>query len=184
MSQQKSNRPGNSSASHKHSSSQHQKTGSKRNPNVAPPFPVPLPYHQPSLAPVFHTMVHPPHIAASGYAYQPYPGPIANVENHIAKSGSETPVQSFVQPVQPQPRGNPNAYGVNFTSRRPNMQEPGGHWNHAWYQQRPFNPRENIPMQQGVGPRPFVRPQFFGPAPGFMVGPNIPGNYIMPLLGV
>lgn len=78
-------------------------------------------------------------------------------------------------------------YGVNFSSRRPNMQEPGGpgvHWNQAWYQQRPFNPRENIPMQQGVGPRPFLRPQFFGPAPGFMVGPAIPGNYIMPVLGV
>ncbi|KAM5584808.1 la-related protein 1A [Rosa sericea] len=175
ISQQKTNRPGNSNASHKHSSSQYQKTGPKRNPNVAPPFPVPFPYHQPSLPPVFHTMVHPPHIAASGYAFQPYPGPLANVENHIAKSGSETPVQGFVQPVQPQPRGNPNAYGVNFSSRRPNMQEPGGHWNHAWYQQRPFNPRENIPMQQGVGPRPFLRPPFFGPAPGFMVGPTIPG---------
>ncbi|XP_050369681.1 la-related protein 1A isoform X2 [Argentina anserina] len=178
ISQQKTNRPGNSNASHKHSALQHQKTGAKRNPNVAPPFPVPLPYHQPPLPPVFHTMVHPPHIAASGYAFQPYPGPITNVENHLVKSGSETPVQGFVQPLHPQPRGNPHAYGVNFSSRRPNMQEPGGpggQWNQAWYLQQPLNPRENIPMQQGVGPRPFLRPQFFGPAPGFMVGPGIPG---------
>lgn len=173
--QQKSNGSGNSNASHKHSSSQHHQKGPRRNPNAAPPFPVPLPYHQPPLPPVFHTMVQHPHIAASGYAYQPYPGPIPSVENHIAKSGCETPVQAFVQPVQPQPRGNPNAYSANFSTRRPNLPEPGGHWNHTWNHQRPFNPRENIPVQQGVGPRPFLRPHFFGPAPGFMVGPSIPG---------
>lgn len=180
--QQKSNGSGNSNASHKHSSSQYHQKGPRRNPNAAPPFPVPLPYHQPPLPPVFHTMVQHPHIAASGYAYQPYPGPIPSVENHIAKSGCETPVQAFVQPVQPQPRGNPNAYSANFSTRRPNLPEPGGHWNHTWNHQRPFNPRENIPVQQGVGPRPFLRPHFFGPAPGFMVGPSIPGNYSMPVL--
>ncbi|TQE05628.1 hypothetical protein C1H46_008761 [Malus baccata] len=114
-----------------------------------------------------------PYIPASGHAYQPYAGPIPSVGNHMVKSGFETPVQNFVQPVQPQPRSNPNAYGVNFSTRRPNMQEPGRPWNHTWHQQRAFNPRENIPVQQGVGP--FLRPQFFGPAPGFMVGPSIPG---------
>ncbi|CAN6695131.1 unnamed protein product [Malus baccata var. baccata] len=170
--QQKSNGSGNSNASHKHLSSHHQK-GPRHNPNAAPPFPVPVPYHQQPLPPVFHTMVQ-PHILASGYAYQPYAGH-PSVGNHIAKSGCETSVQNFVQPVQPQPRGNPNAYGVNFSTRRPNMQEHGGPWNHTWHQQRAFNPRENIPVQQGVGPIPFLRPQFFGPAPGFMVGPSIPG---------
>ncbi|KAM1754534.1 hypothetical protein ACFX12_006988 [Malus domestica] len=118
---QKLNESGNSNASHKHSSSHHEK-GPRRNTNAAPLFPVPVPYHQQSLPTVFHTMVQ-PYIPASG----------------------------------------------------PNMQEPGGPWNHTWHQQRAFNPRENIPVQQGVGPRPFLRPQFFGPAPGFMVGPSIPG---------
>ncbi|KAM1116425.1 hypothetical protein TB2_006822 [Malus domestica] len=170
---QKLNESGNSNASHKHSSSHHEK-GPRRNTNAAPLFPVPVPYHQQSLPTVFHTMVQ-PYIPASGYAYQPYAGPIPSVGNHMVKSGFETPVQNFVQPVQPQPRNNPNAYGVNFSTRRPNMQEPGGPWNHTWHQQRAFNPRENIPVQQGVGPRPFLRPQLFGPAPRFMVGPSIPG---------
>ncbi|KAB2606323.1 la-related protein 1A-like [Pyrus ussuriensis x Pyrus communis] len=158
---QKLNESGNSNTLHKHSSSHHKK-GPRHNPNAAPPFPVPVHYHQQPLPTIFHAMVQ-PHIPASGYAYQPYAGPIPSVRNHMVKSGFETPVKNFVQPVQSQPRSNPNAYGVNFSTRRPNMQEPA------------FNPRENIPVQQGVEPRPFLRPQFLGPAPGFMVGPSIPG---------
>lgn len=170
--QQKSNGSGN--PSHKYSS-RHQKSGPKRNPNGAPPFPVPLPYHQPSMPPVFHTMV-PPHIAG-GYAYPPFPGPIPSVETHLAKTGSEAPVQAFGPPVQPPPRGDLNSY-VNFPTRRPNMQETGSHWNHTWHHQRAFSPRDKVPIQHGVGPRPFIRPQFFGP--GFMVGPSFPGNFVIP----
>ncbi|KAF3455221.1 hypothetical protein FNV43_RR05669 [Rhamnella rubrinervis] len=165
--QQKPNGSGN--PSHKYSS-RHQKSGPKRYPNGAPPFPVPLPYHQPSMPPVFHTMV-PPHIAG-GYAYPPFPGPIPSVETHLAKTGSEAPVQAFGPPAQPPPRADPNSY-ANFPTRRPNMQETGSHWNHTWHHQRAFNPRDKVPIQHGVGPRPFIRPPFFGP--GFMVGPSFPG---------
>ncbi|XP_057953426.1 la-related protein 1A isoform X2 [Malania oleifera] len=177
--QQKSPNP-----SHKHSQFRHHKSGSKRNGNVAPPYPVPLPYHQPPVPPVFHTMLPAPHIPVSGYAYQPCPGPFPGVETSLVKSGCETPMQTFVPPVhgmdtsrsiQPQPRGDPSAYAVNFPNRRPNMQEPVGHFNHVWHPQRAFSSGNNIHMPQGIGPRPFVRPPFFGPSPGFMVGPSFPG---------
>lgn len=176
---QKTYGSGNLNPFHKHPSSRHQRSGSKRNPNGPAPFPVPLPYHQvqPAIPPVMHTMVPPPHMAVPGYAYQPFPGPVPTVETPLAKSGSETPVQAFVPPAQPPPRGDPNVYPVNFSSRRPNTQEAASHWNHNWHHQRPFSPRDSIPMQQGVGPRPFIRPQFFAPPPGFMVGPSFPGNY-------
>ncbi|XP_059429455.1 la-related protein 1A [Corylus avellana] len=176
--QQKSHGSGNHNPSHKHSSLRHQRSGSKRNSNGAQPFPVPLPYHQPLIPPVFHTMVPPPHIAVPGYAYPPCPGPFPSAETHLVKSGCEPPPQALVPPghgieasrnVQPPPRVDPNAYVVNFSNRRPNMQEPGGHFNYAWHHQRAFNPRDNIPVQQGVGPRAFRGLPFFGPAPGFMV---------------
>uniref|UniRef100_A0A2N9GQG7 HTH La-type RNA-binding domain-containing protein n=1 Tax=Fagus sylvatica TaxID=28930 RepID=A0A2N9GQG7_FAGSY len=161
----------------------HQKSGSKRNPSGAHPFTVPLPYHQPSIPPVFHTMVPPPHIAVPGYAYPPGPGRFPTVETHLVKSGCETPPQALPpghgvdasRNVQPPPRVDPNAYVVNFSNRRPNMQEPGGHLNHPWHHQRAFSPRDNIPMQQGIGPRAFGGPPFFGPAPGFMVGSSFYG---------
>lgn len=175
--QQKSHGSGNPNSSYKYSSSRHQKSSSKRNPNGAPPFPVPFPYQQPSLPPVFHAMVPPPHIAVSGYAYQPGPAPFPSVENHLVKSGSDSStVPPFVPPVnvQPPPRGDPNAYAANFSNRRPNVQESGGHLNHTWHQ-RAYGPRDNIALQQGIGPRPLVRPPFFAPAPGFMVGPTFPG---------
>ncbi|KAK2640995.1 hypothetical protein Ddye_022758 [Dipteronia dyeriana] len=162
-----------------------QKPGSKRNSNTtAPPFPVPLPYNQPSMPPMppmFHGMgPPPPHIAIHGYVYQPYPGPFPGVE-------TQTPVPAFVPPVHSAdasrsglhpPRGDPNSSVVNFANRRPSTQEPSGHLNHAWHHQRAFNPpRDNIPMQQGIGPRPLLRPAYFGPppGPGYMIGPSFPG---------
>ncbi|XVE79731.1 hypothetical protein DITRI_Ditri14bG0080400 [Diplodiscus trichospermus] len=180
--QQKSNVAGNTNGSHKHSSARHQKSGSKRNHNAGPRFPVTLPYYQPPMPPVFHAMVPPPHIAVPGYAYQPIHGPFPAIDPQLVKSGSETTMQAFGPPgidasrnMQPPPRGDPNAYPANFSNRRSNMQEPSGHLNPGWNQQRAFNPREPIPINQGVGPRPFARPPFFGPAPGFMVGPSFPG---------
>ncbi|XVF05659.1 hypothetical protein REPUB_Repub05bG0191700 [Reevesia pubescens] len=179
--QQKSIGSGNTNASHKHF---HQKSGSKRNPNAGPRFPVRFPYYQPPMPPFFHAVVPPPHIAVPGYAYQPVPGPFPGIEPQLVKSGSETTMHAFGPPVQgidanrnmqPPPRGDPNGYPANFSNRRPNMQEPGGHLNPGWNHQWAFNPREPIPMQQGVGPRPFARPPFFGTAPSFMVGPNFPG---------
>ncbi|KAG4206902.1 hypothetical protein ERO13_A03G034600v2 [Gossypium hirsutum] len=184
--QPKSNGSGNPNASYKHSSARHQKSDSKRNPNAGPRFPVPLPYYQPPVPAVFHPMVPPPHIAVPGpgYAYHPVPGPFPGIDPQLVKSGSETTMQAFGPPVQGvdasrnmqlPPRGDPNAYPANFSNRRPNVQEPGGHFNPGWNHQRAFNPREPIPMQPGVGPRSFARPPFFGPAPGFMIGPGYPG---------
>ncbi|KAG6605851.1 La-related protein 1A, partial [Cucurbita argyrosperma subsp. sororia] len=164
----------NPSYSHKNIHSHHQKPGSKRNPNGPPHVSVPLPYHQPPMPPLFPPILHPPHLAVPGYAYQPRP--VAGVEVHMVKPSNETSVQAFVPPVEPPPRGDPSGYVVGIHNRRPNMQDPGVHWNHAWYHQRGFNPRDNISMQHGAGPRPFMRPQFFSPAPGFMVGPSFPGH--------
>lgn len=137
------------------------------------------------MPPIFHTMVPPPpHIAVPGYAYPPpYPGPFPGAE-------SQTPVQAFVPPVHavdaarnvhPHPRGDPNASAAIFSSRRPHIQEPGGHLNHAWHHQPAFGPRDSVAVPQGVGPRPLVRPAFFGPAPGpgYMVGPSFPGNNLV-----
>ncbi|KAK8306892.1 hypothetical protein V6Z12_D03G158200 [Gossypium hirsutum] len=184
--QPKSNGSGNPNAYYKHSSARHQKSDTKRNPNAGPRFPVPLPYYQPPVPAVFHPMVPPPHIAVPGpgYAYHPVPGPFPGIDPQLVKSGSETTMQAFGPPVQGvdasrnmqlPPRGDPNAYPANFPNRRPNVQEPGGHFNPGWNHQRAFNPREPIPMQPGVGPRSFARPPFFGPAPGFMIGPGYPG---------
>ncbi|TYJ33502.1 hypothetical protein E1A91_A05G107600v1 [Gossypium mustelinum] len=190
--QQKPNGPRNTNASHKHSSARHQKSGSKRYPNAGPQFPVTLPYYQPPIPPpVFHPMVPPPqHMAVPGYGYQPVPGPFPGIDPQLVKSGSETTKNAFGPPVQgidasrnmqPPPRGDSNAYPANFSNRRPNMQETG-HLNPGWNHRRTFNPREPINMPQGMGPRPFARPPFFGPAPGFMVGPNFPGAvYYMPV---
>ncbi|KAG8496258.1 hypothetical protein CXB51_009321 [Gossypium anomalum] len=190
--QPKSNGSGNPNASYKHSSARHQKSDSKRNPNAGPRFPVPLPYYQPPVPAVFHPMVPQPHMAVPGpgYAYHPVPGPFPGIDPQLVKSGSETTMQAFGPPVQGvdasrnmqlPPRGDPNAYPANFSNRRPNVQEPGGHFNPGWNHQRAFNPREPIPMQPGVGPRSFARPPFFGPAPGFMIGPGYPGNISIPV---
>ncbi|XVF46377.1 hypothetical protein PTKIN_Ptkin03bG0022200 [Pterospermum kingtungense] len=177
---QKSNGSGETNASHKHPSARHQKSSSKRNPTAGPRFPIMLPYYQPPMPPVFHAMVPPPHIAVPGYGYQPAPVPFPAFEPQLVKSSEHAfgpPVQGIdaSKNMQPSPRGDPNAYPAKFSSRRPKMQEPSGHLSPGWNHQRAYNPREPIPLQQGTGPRPFARPPFFGPAPGFMVGPNFPG---------
>ncbi|KAJ6904726.1 hypothetical protein NC652_022682 [Populus alba x Populus x berolinensis] len=121
----------------------------------------------------------PTHIAVSGYPYQPGPPPFPTAETRLIKSGSETgpPMQPFAPSinVQPPPRGDLNAYAVNFPNRRPNMQDSGGHLKPTWHHQRAFGSRDNIPLQQVMGPRPFVRPPFFATPPGYMVGPAFPG---------
>ncbi|KAK4764903.1 hypothetical protein SAY86_025993 [Trapa natans] len=64
------------------------------------------------------------------------------------------------------------------------MQHPGGHLDHQLNHQRLFGPRENLPMPPVVGPRPFMRVPFYGPAPRFIVGPSFsrPGTiYYVPV---
>ncbi|KAI3419058.1 HTH La-type RNA-binding domain-containing protein [Psidium guajava] len=182
--QPKSQGSGNSN-SQKHSSARHQKSGSKRNPNGGPPFPVQLQYGQSPTPPFYQTLVPVPHMGMPGYVYHPRPGTFPSVETPLVKSGGETPGQPFIPTSsgvnpsrsQPLPQGDPNAHAVNFSNRRPNMQRSGGTsqpWNH-----RAFGPGETIPMQQVVGPRTYYRAPFYGPAPGpapgFMVAPGFPG---------
>lgn len=174
---------------HKISSSRHQKSGSKRNSSGAPPFPVPMPYHQPPVPPVFHAMVPPPHIAVPGYAFPPGPGPFPSVENPLVKPASQAPRPAFVptahavdaKTVQPSVQRDPNAYS-NISSGRLPMQEQVDHLNNTWHHQRAFPPRTNISMQQGMGTRTFIRPPFYGPPPGYMVAPSFPGKYSFMIL--
>ncbi|KAL4277943.1 hypothetical protein GQ457_03G044030 [Hibiscus cannabinus] len=181
--QQKPSVSGNTNVSNRYPSARHQKLGSKRNPNAGPQFPVPSPYYQPPMQPVFLAMTPPPHVMVPGYAYQPVPGPFPGIDHQLAKSGSETTKHAFGPPVQgidasrnmQSSRGDFNGYPANFSNRKPNMQETGGHFNPGWNHQRAFSPREPNTMPQGIGPRPFVRPPLFGPSPGFMAGPNFPG---------
>ncbi|XP_044479724.1 la-related protein 1A-like isoform X2 [Mangifera indica] len=162
----------NHNPSHKHSHLRNQKSGSRRHTNAAPAFPVTFSNHQP--APMFHSMVPPPHI---GYAaYQPYPGHffVENQTGFVPAPVHAVDAARNVQPPPPHPRGggDPSAsaanVNVNFSSRRlPNMQAP------AWPHHRPYNPRDSIPL----GPRPLVRTAFIGhtPSPGYMVGPSFTG---------
>ncbi|QCE01528.1 la-related protein 1A [Vigna unguiculata] len=183
-SMQKVNGSGNANPAQKLPSSRHPKPGAKRNSGGAPPFPGPLPYLQP-VPPIFYPMVPPPHIAVPGYGFPPGPGPFPGVESPLGKPVSQPPPgQAFPPPahavdpksVQPPVQGDPNAYAGNFANGRPNIQEQGDHLNHGWHHQRPFPSRPNIPMQHGLGPRPFIRPPFYGPPPGYIVGPGFPGS--------
>ncbi|CAJ2653844.1 unnamed protein product [Trifolium pratense] len=184
---QKSNGSGNFNPVHKLPSPRYQKPGPKRNNNTngAAPVPVAMPHHhQPPIHPFFHPMVPPPHIVVPAYAYPPGPGPYPSGDNPLVKPVSPGAGQGFTPPahvvdgknVQPPVQGDPNPY-VNYPNGRPNIQEQGDHVNHGWpHHQRPFPPRGNIPMQHGMGPRPFIRPPFYGPPPGYMVGPSFPGH--------
>jgi la-related protein 1 len=184
---QKSNGSGNFNPVHKLPSPRYQKPGPKRNNNTngAAPVPVAMPHHhQPPIHPFFHPMVPPPHIVVPAYAFPPGPGPYPSGDNPLVKPVSPAAGQGFTPPahavdgknVQPPVQGDPNAYVVNYPNGRPNIQEQGDHVNHGWHHQRPFPPRGNIPMQHGMGPRPFIRPPFYGPPPGYMVGPSFPGH--------
>lgn len=168
---QKLNGQSNSIPSHKNSSFRRQKSGSKRNPNVAGSFQVPLPSHQQGASPLFHTVVPPSHVPIAGYAYQPLPGSFPSIE---------VPMQAFVHPAYgsiPPAWGETNAYVADFSTRRPNLHEPSSHPYPGWNNQQPYGSNKNILGQQGVGPRAFVRPPFIGPAPGFITGPIYPGMF-------
>ncbi|KAJ0574541.1 putative la-type HTH domain, winged helix-like DNA-binding domain superfamily [Helianthus annuus] len=138
---------GNHNFSPRQPSRQH-KAANKHNPNTAPSFHGPLPFHQPPIPPVYGGMAPwPAHIPIHGYAYPPAVGAFPP-----ASSTATAP-----------PRGNPNSYGVEFPNRRPNMQE------------KPLGPKENNDVHPNAGPRAFIRPPFFAPPAGFMGAPVFPG---------
>ncbi|KAI3450077.1 hypothetical protein Pfo_006742 [Paulownia fortunei] len=154
------------------------KTGPKHGPNGVTPFPVPLPYYPPTVTPLFHTMVPMAPISAPGYAYQFPPGPFPRVDTQLVKSGGDAPPQAFVPPAnggfQPSPRTDPNVHDSYSVARRPNAKEQGGQTNTSWNNQRPVANNNNFHLQQTMGPRPLIRPPFFGPT-GFADGRNFPG---------
>ncbi|MQL97058.1 hypothetical protein Taro_029747 [Colocasia esculenta] len=184
---------GNSNPSSRHHSQHHHKLGPKHaaSPNNIAPFPAPLSYHQP-MPPFLPPIVPGPPLPLHEYGYQPYPPSFPSVEPRMVSSGSGTPMQGFIPAIPPRgidanrsfpppPRGDPNVWhnhGGNYTNRRHNAQEPARRFNPGWRHQRAFNPRENVNMQQNIGPKTFVRPvqPVFGPAPGYMSGPGFPGH--------
>lgn len=184
---------GNSNPSSRHHTQHHHKLGPKHAPSPNnTPFPTHLTYHQP-IPPFLPPIVPGPPLPLHEYGYQPYPPPFPSVEPHMVSSGCGTPMQAFIPPIPPRgvdanrsfpppPRGDPNVWhnhGGNY-SRRHNAQESARRFNPSWRQQRVFGPRENVNMQQNMGPKTFVRPvqPVFGPAPGYMGGPGFPGNFL------
>ncbi|XP_024968643.1 la-related protein 1A isoform X1 [Cynara cardunculus var. scolymus] len=156
---QKPHGGGNQNSSSRYPTRQH-KVASKHNPNAVPSFHGPLPYHQPAIPAVYSGMAPwPPHIPVCGYAYQPAAGSFSPADGTITAP----------------PRGNPNTYAVEFSNRRPNVQENGDHFNPGRQNQRPLGLKENSDLQQNAGPRAFIRPPFFGPPAGFISGPTFPG---------
>lgn len=150
---QKPHGRGNHNSSSRQSNRQH-KAANKHNPNAAPSFHGPLPFHQPPIPPVYGSIAPwPPHIPVHGYAYPPAVGSFSPANGNMAVP----------------PLGNPSNYAGDFPNRRPNVQE----------NQKPLGPKENNDVQQNAGPRAFIRPPFFGPPAGFMGGPTFPGNFIL-----
>ncbi|KAL0370295.1 UNVERIFIED_CONTAM: La-related protein 1A, partial [Sesamum angustifolium] len=106
------------------------------------------------------------------------PGPLPRADAQLVKSGSD-PAQAFVSHVnggggfQPSPRADQRVHDSSSVGRRPNTKEQGGQMNPSWNNQRPAA-SNNFHLQQPLGPRPFIRPPFYGPT-GFVDGQNFPG---------
>ncbi|CAN4100698.1 unnamed protein product [Withania somnifera] len=171
---------GSSSAkSSNRSSSTVQQRAARHNRNGVPSFPVPLAYHQPGFPPFYQGMVPMPHIPLPGYAYQHPWGSFPGAEGHVARSDGDAASQAFVPLVnggfRPPSRGDPNDHDAKFYRGKPNAQERGNQFSSAFSNQRPVGSKDDIQLQQSMGLRPFLRPPFFGPAPGYMDGANFPG---------
>ncbi|KAL3335820.1 hypothetical protein AABB24_031843 [Solanum stoloniferum] len=173
---------GSSSAksSNKSSSAVQQRPGPRHNQNGVPSFPVPLAYHQSGFPPFYQSMVPMPHIPFPGYAYQPPRGSFSGAEGHMVRSDGDAASQAFVTPInggfRPPSRGDPNDHDAKFYRGRPNTQERGSQFSSALSNQRPVGSKDDIQLQQSMGLRPFLRPPYFGPAPGYMDGANFPGH--------
>lgn len=145
-------------------------------PNNMPGLSVPLPYHPPTITPGFHTMVPISPTSFSGYAYQFPIRPFPRADSQLVKSGSD-PAQAYIPPMngnfQPSPHADSSSHDSGSGGRRRSTNEQYGQTNHSRNNQRPAS--NNFYMQQNVGPRPFIRTPYFGPA-GFVDGPNYPGT--------
>ena len=149
----------------------HQNRGpAKHGPNNVPPFPTPIPFYPPTVAPFYPGMV------PMTPGYFPYPvAPLPRPDSQSVKGGADASVQPFVPAANGAPSPDPSSSGSNSTGRRPDANEQGGRVNASWNNQRPVAANNNFHAQQSMGPRPFIRPPFFGPT-GFADGPNFPGT--------
>lgn len=153
----------------------HNKTGPKHVPNGVPPHRVPLYYCPPRAAPLSHPMVPIQQVSGPGYLFPP--GSFPSGDAQLGKFGS-VPAQAFVPPVirgfQPPPPADSSAHDSFPIGRRPSTKGERGKLNPSWNNPRPVA-SNNVNMQQATGPRPFIRPPFFGPS-GFVDGANFQGN--------
>ncbi|XP_071706097.1 la-related protein 1A [Rutidosis leptorrhynchoides] len=147
---QESQKPHGRGNHNRQSTRPHKAINKHNNPNNAPSFHGPLPYPQPP--PLYGAMAPwPPHIPpVHGYGYPPVIAPFPPANGSVTVP----------------PRGNSNTYGAELPNRRPNVQES---------QKSLGGSKDNDVPQNAAGPRPFIRPPFFGPPAGFMAGPTFPG---------
>ncbi|XP_073291951.1 la-related protein 1A-like isoform X2 [Primulina huaijiensis] len=182
--QLKTNERGNFKYPRKPHGTYHNKTDPKQGPSAASPIPMPIPvptpicYH-PTVPPVFNVMRPPMSpISGGGYGYQVSHGFFPRANTHILKSGSDAPAQEFVHPVNggfhPLPYIDSSAHNSNYVRKSSRVKDRGGQMNPSWNNQRPVS-YYNTPLQQTMGPRPFVSPPFFGPS-GFVDGPYVTGR--------
>ncbi|KAL0911612.1 hypothetical protein M5K25_019765 [Dendrobium thyrsiflorum] len=153
-------------------------------------FPGPFPLHQQLIPPMSYPIVPPPSLIVPEHAYQAFPPPFPS-EHRIVNSRVDVSVPPFAlnsqvggidnnRNFQVPPRRDFNSWrpqNANNVYRPNNGQEPTNRFNQAWRTQRPFSPRDNMNMPQGIGPRTFVRPvsAYFGPSSGFIGGPGYHG---------
>ncbi|XP_047979897.1 la-related protein 1A isoform X4 [Salvia hispanica] len=153
----------------------HNKNGPKHGPNNIPPFAVPLPYHPPTITPVFHNMFPISPTSVPGYGYQFPARPFPRADAQMPKSGTD-PAQTYVPPmnlnIQPSAGADSSGQDSGSGGRRRNTNEQYGPTNPSRNNQRAAS--NNFSMQQNVGPRHLIRHPYFGPA-GVIDGPNYPG---------
>ncbi|XP_047970273.1 la-related protein 1A-like isoform X1 [Salvia hispanica] len=156
----------------------HNKNGPKHGPNNIPPFSGPSPYGPyppPPMTPHFHGMVpiSPTPVPGSNYQFPARPFPRADAQ--MLKSGTD-PAKAYVPPMngnfQPSLHADSSGHDSGSGGRRRITNEQHGPRNPSYNSQWPAS--HNFYMQQNVGPRPLIRPPFFGPA-GIVDGPNYPG---------
>ncbi|XP_041989522.1 la-related protein 1A-like isoform X1 [Salvia splendens] len=172
---QKFNGRGNLKSPRRPYATHHNKNGPKHGPNNIPPFAVPLPYHPPTITPVFHNMFPISPTSVPGYGYQFPARPFPRADAQMPKSGTD-PAQTYVSPmnlnIQPSAGADSSGQDSGSGGRRRNTNEQYGPTNPSRNNQRAAS--NNISMQQNVGPRHLIRHPYFGPA-GVIDGPNYPG---------
>lgn len=156
------------------------KAGPRHRPNGAPPFPVPMAYHQPGFHPVYPSMIPMPHFQqVPGYTYQLPRGSFSGSEGHIVNSGPNIATKAFVPPakgsVEPSLQGDHNPHDSKSLLGRTNKHEHSLQPKSVFPIPPSIGPKDNIQLQPTMGQRPFIRPPFYGPAPSFVDGSNFLG---------